>query len=212
MRGARAAAPYAYRRTESDPLRHAGPRLPRHRRRTRHCVRAAGLGTVDPRRCRSSRRAARREAAEDLGAQSRRRGSDARSVVSRVQRNQDLRGTRPPLAGGDQPLDDLADLHRGHRRDTGRRAPGGPRPAPTSRTFGPLPSEAFTECGQSWDHLVLALAPAERVTKARSAHVVASAEATAGQPSPATSDHPQPSATAPRPRCDTAVRHRSAHG
>nr|WP_269805599.1 hypothetical protein [Streptomyces geranii] len=32
-----------------------------------------------------------------------------------------MRVTRLPLTGGDKPLDDLADLHRGHRADVGAR-------------------------------------------------------------------------------------------
>jgi len=46
--------------------------------------------------------------------------SDTRGVVSGSQHGQDVRGARLPLAGGDEPFDDLADLvhvHEGISQD-----------------------------------------------------------------------------------------------
>ncbi|GGP86651.1 hypothetical protein GCM10010231_66110 [Streptomyces sindenensis] len=82
------------------------------------------------------------EPAEDLDGQVAQQVRDARSVVSGVQRDHDLRVTRFPLASGDQPLDDLADLYRrtGFRAHDGLRERARDRLVPHQAEFALWPS------------------------------------------------------------------------
>lgn len=61
----------------------------------------------------------RTKPAKDLDGQPSQQVGEARGVVSGVEHDQDRRVTRPPLAGGNEPFDDLTDLHGGHCGDVG---------------------------------------------------------------------------------------------